>query len=678
MGLLIQIQTADQLAERDAQAAEAAAAASKPRPIVDELAAWVRLRYHEAEEHKAQTVTPRLLDCERRARLNQYDAETLALLQEQGGSQTYYRLTAQKVIGFLGWLGDVLRSQERPWTLAPTPVPDLPEDVREEIVQRTMAFYAPVIAQGQEWSPEDVQRFAMTMYDQVMGDQQREARKRVSRMEEHVADVLEEGRYWEALDDFLDAFATYPTAFLKGPRLEMQRRVRYEQQDSEDGGTRTVPVFADDPVQVWDTVSPHDIYPDPQARRIQDGYVIERVWYQGEQLEQMAMLPGYDASAIARVIEQGAGMTPGDTYQSERAAHETRDTLGDMRSGTNGEYASVYQALEFWGSVPAQFLARHGVAVEGRRYVDACVVLIGNEVIRAQLNPDPLGTRPYYAASFLPVPGSLWGKGLPEVMADCQDGYNRAMRAADNNLALASGPQVGVDLDVLPPEFDYTQVVPWRVWPLHGKQISTTQLPLTFFQPQMLAGEFLRQAQYHDERADAVTGIPRYATGDPNVRGAAQTASGLQQLLGAAAKGLRRALAEIDRRVLRPSVTAIYRWEMVYGDDEARKGDAQVQARGALYNLVRDQTLERTQAFAAQTANPIDLQILGLPGRAKLLRSIAQQLRIPERDLIPSEEELQARLQAEQQAQAQQQAAAAAQGASAGPVVVTQDRRSGP
>ena len=70
--------------------------------------------------------------------------------------------------------------------------------------------------------------------------------------------------------------------------------------------------------------------------------------------------------------------------------------------------------------------------------------LIGQHVIRVKINRDPLERRPYHTASFQPVPGSFWGQGIPELMADIQDVCNATARSLVNNLAISSGPQVEV------------------------------------------------------------------------------------------------------------------------------------------------------------------------------------------------------------------------------------------
>jgi hypothetical protein len=74
--------------------------------------------------------------------------------------------------------------------------------------------------------------------------------------------------------------------------------------------------------------------------------------------------------------------------------------------------------------------------------------------------------------------------------------------------------------------------------------------------------------------------------------------------------------------------------------DENCKGDAQVVARGALALLVKEQTQLRRAEFLALTNNPTDMAIIGIEGRATVLREVAKALDIPVDKVVPSEEVL--------------------------------------
>ena len=97
-----------------------------------------------------------------------------------------------------------------------------------------------------------------------------------------------------------------------------------------------------------------------------------------------------------------------------------------------------FDALEFWGKVSGKMLLEWGmtkeeVPDEAREY-DANVWAVGNYVIKAVLNYDPLGEKPYCKTSFIKCPGAFWGKGIPKIIEDLQGVCNAAARALVNNM----------------------------------------------------------------------------------------------------------------------------------------------------------------------------------------------------------------------------------------------------
>jgi hypothetical protein len=88
---------------------------------------------------------------------------------------------------------------------------------------------------------------------------------------------------------------------------------------------------------------------------------------------------------------------------------------------------------------------------------------------------------------------------------------------------------------------------------------------------------------------------------------------------------------------------------------------------GVVATIIKDNVQLRRQEFLQATSNPVDIQILGVEGRAELLRQLAKGLDMDVNDIIPSANELKQRQLAMAQAQmAQMQMAAGAQGGAPG------------
>jgi len=174
-----------------------------------------------------------------------------------------------------------------------------------------------------------------------------------------------------------------------------------------------------------------------------------------------------------------------------------------------------------------------------------------------------------------------------------------------------------------------------------------------FFQPDDRAASLMQTYEKWEIRADDATGIPRYTYGNERAGGSADTATGLSMLMNNAAKGLRRAIGNIDMNVISPTIEDTFNNEMLYNPDESIKGDNIVVPRGAAAILIRESAQQRRIQFLTLTANPIDSQIITSRYRAALLRETAAAMELPVDEVVPNEEAL--AQQSEQQAKAQEQ-----------------------
>jgi hypothetical protein len=268
-----------------------------------------------------------------------------------------------------------------------------------------------------------------------------------------------------------------------------------------------------------------------------------------------------------------------------------------------------------------------------------------------------LGERPYEIASWIPIPGSIWGTSLPEQMRDVQIMCNAAARSLANNMGIASGPQAEVTVDRLPDGENVSQMYPWKIWQTTSDRTGGGQPAIRFFQPDMNADPLLKVFQYFSRQADEVTGIPNYVYGQAQSGGAGRTASGLSMLMDNAAKGIKSAIVSVDY-VVSALVMRLFNHNMIYDPDMSCKGDFRVVARGAKGLVAKEALQARRNEFLQATANPVDMQIVGPQGRAYLLREVAESLQMDTDKIVPTTEVIsfkQEQIQAAQMAMAGQQ-----------------------
>lgn len=569
-----------------------------------------------------------------RQRNGEYEADKLAQIRNQGGSEVYMMVTEVKCRAAESWLRDIMLDQGMPpWDLNPTTIPDLSPDTDTEIEQ---AFANKVIemlrARGQAPTMEEMTELREMVAQDYRFRVLQEAQNRADKMKHKIEDQFEQGGWSEAFNEFITDLVTFPAAFVKGPVVRRQRVLGYNKVNGV-----TVVEATERLGPEYERVDPFRIYPEPGIRHINDGYVFEHHHMSRMELADLIGVPGYDDEAIRKVLEIGNGQS-WISEELEEKDDQERLYYTEMRP------TDMFDALEFWGKVSGEMLREWGLSDEevpdAAREYDANVWVVGNYVIKAVLNYDPLGEKPYAKTSFIKQPGAFWGKGIPEIIEDIQNICNAAARALVNNMAIASGPQVEVNLERIPPNEDITQLHPWKIWQTMNDPLGSSAPAVRFSQPDSRANELMGVYDRFSRLADDHSGIPAYIYGDTNVQGAGRTASGLSMLMGSAGKGIRQVVMHIDNDVIHPVVKRQFVYNMRYDPDESIKGDVEIVPRGAINLAVKETVNIRRVEFLNATANPIDIEIMGPDGRAAILREVAKGLQMPVDEIIPSREKM--------------------------------------
>tara|TARA_R100000329_G_scaffold49890_1_gene46004 strand:- start:5331 stop:7355 length:2025 start_codon:yes stop_codon:yes gene_type:complete len=621
------------------------------RPIVQGLASHARKRWEVMRDHFRDELEDRLTKCVR-ARNMEYEPSKLAEIKEQGGSEIFMGIVSAKCRTATAWLRDTLLGQgeDKPWSLSPTPIPEVTPDVAQAMQnimrENLLQYYA---AGNQPPSPEELKQLASGMKDTAMRAMKHEAEKRVERMETKMEDQMTEGGYTKALFEFTNDIATFPYAIMKGPIPRKRKTMQYME-----GGLGVTEVFRDE----WERVDPFKFYWAPWGDNVQDMPVIEIHHLTREDVENMIGVEGYDeASVRSLLIDFGAG---GLTWL-DQDNHDYEDvTSVDMDEASS----DVIAAIQLWDTIPGSLLLEWGLSeeeVEDPHKSYPCEVwMVNNTVIRAVLNYDPLGRKPYYVTSFEKVPGRLDGNGVADLCMDAQNMCNAAARALANNMGISSGPQVGVNISRLPAGEDITQMYPWKIWQFQASDYNDSSPPMTFFQPNSNAAELLGVFDKFMILADEVSGIPKYMTGS-HVPGAGRTSSGLSMLMSNAGKSIKQVISNIDFDVIRPMLERQYQRNLRYASDPDLIGDVQILARGAMSLVVKEAEAVRKSEFLRMVLeSPVAQQIVGLPGTAELMRDMAGNLNTNVDRLVPTREEVQKIQQQQmmmQQMQAEQEAA---------------------
>jgi hypothetical protein len=650
VGGLVQMKNNAQLAAEERAAAQLA----NNDGVVQGFAALIRRQWTAARQAKEMTAEQKMLKSIRQRR-GEYDPEKLAVLVEQGSALIYMQLTSNKCRAAASWIRDVVvtTAEDKPWTIEPSPVADMPPNLIDEIMQIAQQQIAQMTQSGQSPTDMEVRSMLLALKEMGLSQIQDLARQQADLMSNKMQEQLLEGGWIRAFSDFIDDITTFPAAFLKGPVVRNRNKLKW----LPDGQGGFAPDIAQELTLEWERVDPFHIYPAPDASNIDDGWLIERHKLSRGDLQALIGVEGYSDSAIRQVLEDygRGGLREWIYVDTAQATAEGKATIG---VATNP--SELIDALQYWGSVQGKILLEWGM---DETEIDDPLAeypveawLIGSWIIKAVLNPDPLGRKPYYKASYEEVPGAFWGNSVADLCRDTQDICNAAARALVNNMGLASGPQVVYNVDRLPEGEKITQLYPWKVWQVTSDPQMGSQPAMQFEQPKSIAGELMAIYDKFSVLADEYTGIPRYMAGDSPTGGAGRTASGMSMLMGNAGKSIKQVIGNIDDRVIEQAINRLYYYNMRYGDDPTLKGDVKIVAKGASA-IIQRETAQARQAQFLQTAlgNQQVAGVIGQEGVASLLREVAKTLELNTDEIVPPIPILKQRWAAQQRAQAMQQ-----------------------
>jgi hypothetical protein len=639
MAGILQVVSPQQLAEYEAKVQAEREPPEQPAEM-EGLVQVIRDEFNDARNARyVNGISQRLIEAQRTYR-GEYDPQKKREINAFGGSDVYSRVTPTKCRGATSVLRDLyLSSSEPPWELQATPTPTLPEDIIGSVVGLVQAEVQAAQQQGAEISPDMIRDRINQLQHSAQMAAIKKAVEEAKNASRDLNDVLIEGRFYQALKDFLIDLPIFPIACIKGPIVRQKTKVRWVNGKA---------VRETKPKLFWERVSPLDLYFTPDAGHLDESYVIEHVRFSRQELYNLIGVPGFNEDYIRAVLSDFKNKTQSrswrDWFDEEREDLEDRDHWESSRG-------QLIDALEWHGCVQGETLLDHGFSEEeiddpeAEYMVDAWVV--DRYCIKAQISPAVTQRPPYYISSFEKIPGSIWGYGLPDILQDITSVCNTTMRAIVNNLSISSGPQVIVNVDRLAETEDPNTLYPWKRWHVVDDPLGNSKdRAVDFYQPNSNVQELMAVYEKFANMADEASALPKYLTGSGATGGAGRTASGLAMLMDNASKVMQNVAANVDDDILAPCIEQLYEMVMLSDVGPQLKGDETIVVKGVTVAVQKETDRMRKLEFLQMTANPMDMQIMGLPGRAAVLEDVAEELGIKGKKVVPSPEELQEMMQA--------------------------------
>jgi hypothetical protein len=605
---------------------------------LDSLALHIRNFFNSARNGKL-IVEREMLSILRQIK-GEYEPDKLQAIRDMGGSTDFVRLTQHKVRDAEAQIIDVLNPYgDRTWDIEPEKVPEIPPDITAMITQqvRQMAIQQAVMqaqASGQPVSTEELATMMQGMQEQIEASVKQKAHQvaeeRATNMEKLILTQLNEGGWHKAFKACINDLTRLKFCVIKGPIYRMEKSLKWE--PSQLTG-KYEPVVTDSVMLQFDRVSPFDWYPAANSIDVDDGDAVELEHLTRSDLNKLLGVPGYKDDAIRACLnDYDKGYRESTPVDAERFYLEKDNT-----TGLNDQQIDKLDLLNYWGSVQGKILLEWGMPKEEVSDPDIDYKIngkmIGRHVIKAVLNPDPLGRKPYGVSSFSKSNDSQFGECPAEFMSDLQSICNATVRAMVNNIATSSGPLTEIDIDRLAVG-ESPDIWPHKVIQTTNKRMQEGPA-VRFYQANLLAKELLLVYDKFKREADDLV-VPAYGHGNPNVQGAGKTSSGLAMLMSAAARNIKLAIMNIDQDIIIPTIERLFIHNMRFIDDDSIKGDLRIKPRGSTTLVIKDQLAIRRKEFLAETLNPVDQQIMGIQGRAYILGENIKSLEMDPHRALPN------------------------------------------
>lgn len=464
-----------------------------------------------------------------------------------------------------------------PFNITPTPVVDLPENKKEQGLERVKAallnrmienglpsealigldgFLLPEVAKFIEEQSKQAKELLRQEELQIAGDA-------TAKMITLIKDQLVENGFSQTLSEALFDIALMPVMVIG---YDNQAVVDYQWQKNRYVKKTVIrPTFR--------RINPINAFFAPDATNAQDGsFFIELTKRTKAQLSSFlgkAEL-GYDGGVLKEVIDHG---------DSHWLGLET-DDKGVL------DYLLVddeIHTLRCQMLISGQELIDYGVSSikesEARDYFNADIEVCNNRVIRCQIVAHPKGERTYFSASYKRIAGEAYGVSVGMMIYDRQQSINRTQYSMLLNAMYAAGPMIEVDVDKFsdPSQITFEPFSRVNSNPTkenNGRGITQHTVPMTF--PQLF--NFMTN---EIRLADDECGLPSFLNGNAGLQGAGQTLGGLAMMTDNAVLGLEDCAFNIDEYFIRPAITLIYAHNLL-GDDDSVKADAKITPTGLL------------------------------------------------------------------------------------------------
>jgi hypothetical protein len=535
--------------------------------------------------------------------------------QGRGQSRVFPNITAPFCEAAAAHMSDILLpTEDRPWSLEPTPIPELWEKAKE---------YSQTNPKEAE---ADSQRgFLSRVQDRLFNPGRNESEERDANLQDQRPDMTPEEafkqvelakavgeatetRVWDWHVDcqfnaqnrkVIESGSKIGTGILKGPIPREEMNIGWipeeSMEDDELGNKQSTPggIKLSTEVKPYSKeIDPWNFYPASGCGdNIQNG---DNTWERDHltirQLRQLAKDSTYLPDQIALCLKDGP----------KRAIAEVPETNS---LSVNMTMEDKYEVWYGYCMATRDDLEAAGCDCEGLDdpYLDCLVVMVNERVIKATLPTTDHGGFPYDVFCWRKRKNFWAGIGVSRQVRTAQKMVVGATRSMMNNAGLAGGPMIVFKQGVVRPADGVAGLGPRKIFYISkdDQSIADATKAIGQIKIDIMVNEMMAIINYGLQQAENNSGFPMLMQGQ---MGGAPDRVGVVNVLDKNTNAIKRRLARnYSDDVMSPHLKRYYIYHLMYGPDN-EKGDLQANVKGYASLVERDiQNQELGQMYSIVT-----------------------------------------------------------------------------
>lgn len=584
-----------------------------------------------------------------------YDVSTEKTLRDAKQSRAFVKVTRAKTVALEARLFDLIfPTDDRNWGIEATAVPKLSKEGREAAKLAEQAAEQANDAEAQGDQQGAAQALAQGN-DQgarhlVANSVIEASRQAADKMQEEMDDQLTESKYPQHSRKMIHDACLLGSGILKGPMVNESTRGKWIGQEAEGGGAKVYSLEQrEDPRPMVRRVDPWSFFPDMSASNIEEAeFTFERYLWTPRDLRKMVKTHGFNPNAVREILRENKGKRP--------TASNGLNYLTQLRAITGEGQAAVkgrYIGWEYHGALECEevctilrAMGQDDLATEYELRDDPLeefrVIVYFCEGQILKLSPEyPLdsGETLYSVFNVEESEGTIFGYGIPHIMADSQHALNSSWRMGLDNAGLSVGPQAIIDKEAIHPADNSWTMVPKKIWHRIKAQVPNTAPPVEFFNIPNNMEEIERIIRIALQFIDMETGIPMPQQGD-QTEDQTKTVGGMTILQNAANIIFRRMVKNYDDGIISPTMRRLYDWNMQFSTRDDIKGDMSVDARGTSVLLLKEIQAQNLMFIVTQLMSSPMVQPMLKPYQNVM--KLFQSMMISPADVMVTEDEYKA------------------------------------